>query len=81
MRLARGTNADEIGDVASEAATSLVDIERSCSVLKELFPRLREVKPDSTIFEDLLDGIAEEFRHIHFHIANTRLFNYVVERE
>lgn len=43
----------------------------------ELTP-LGTLAPDSTEFGEVLDDIAEEFRVIHYQIANTRLFNYVV---
>jgi hypothetical protein len=80
LRLAQPGNPDAIRDVATEAAHGLVDIQRSCEVLFErLVPRLSSLSPDSQDFEDLLDDIAEEYRHIHYHIANTRLFNYVVD--
>jgi hypothetical protein len=79
-RLAGPTGAGSIDDVATEAAAGLVDIHRSCKVLSnELLPKLRSLSPESSEFEDVLDDIAEEYRHVHYHIANTRLFNYVVE--
>jgi hypothetical protein len=80
MRLARTADGGGISDVASEAAHSLMDIQRSCDVLfKELLPKLRSLSPEGSEFEDALDDVAEEYRHIYYHIANTRLFNYVVE--
>jgi len=67
-------------EVAAEAAHSLADICQSSRVLcEDLMPRLNSILPESAEFEDLLDDIAEEYRHIFYHIVNTRLFNYVVE--
>lgn len=69
-------------EIASEAADGLLDIRKSAEVLfKELLPRLMSLPPDGADFEDVLDDIAEEYRHINYHITNTRLFNYVVPRE
>jgi len=77
-QLAKASNDPEaLRAVAGEAAHALVDIQRSCDVLcAQLVPKLTLVPPNSQDFEDVLDAIAEEFRHIHYHIVNTRLFNY-----
>lgn len=67
------------GEVGSEAAVGLLDVRKSAEVLfNELLPRLMSLPPEGADFEDVLDDIAEEYRHINYHIANTRLFNYVV---
>jgi hypothetical protein len=77
--LASGADPASVGEVASEAADSLVDIRRSAQVLcSELLPKLQSQQPDSADFDDTLDDIADELRHIHYHIVNTKLFNYVV---
>jgi hypothetical protein len=79
VRLGQAANAGGVEEVASEAADSLLDIRESAELLfKELLPRLVALPPEGADFEDVLDDIAEEYRHIHYHIANTRLFNYVV---
>jgi hypothetical protein len=68
-------------NLASEAADSLIDIRRSAELLSsELLPRLLTQQPESGEFDDILDDIAEELRHIHYHIANTKLFDYVVPK-
>lgn len=80
-RMARLAEASGVAveEIASEAAASLLDIESACVLLREqLMPRLRALSPDSPDFDDVLDDIAEEYRHISYHIMNTRLFNYVV---
>lgn len=66
-------------EIATEAADSLVDIRRSAEVLRtELLPRLFTQAPESDAFDDTLGDVAEELRHIHYHLVNTRLFNYLL---
>jgi hypothetical protein len=82
VKLARSTDPGSAEDVATEAAAGLMDIQRSSDVLfKELLPKLRSLSPEGRAFEDVLDDIAEEYRHINYHIANTRLFSYVVPKQ
>ena len=82
VRLGKGADAGSVGEVASEAAAALLDIRKSAEVLfKDLLPRLMSLPPEGAAFEDALDDIAEEYRHINYHITNTRLFNYVVPGE
>lgn len=67
--------------VAGEAADSLIDIRRSAELLiSDLLPKLNKQQPESEEFADTLDDIAEELRHIHYHIANTKLFDYVTSK-
>ena len=71
----------ELDEVASETATCIVDIESSCEVLRnELLPKLISLAPESPEFDDVLDDVAEEYRHISYHIATARLFKHVVTR-
>ena len=77
-----GGSPSDIEDIATEAASSLLQIQRACSVLyDELLPRLKQFRPESSEFADALDDIAEEYRLIHYQIVNTRVFNYVVPRD
>ena len=77
--LARAQPASSVEKVATDAADGLLDIEKSATVLfSDLVPRLRALPPESPEFEDVLYDIAEEYRHIYYHITNSRLFNYVV---
>lgn len=69
----------DVEDVATEAASALMQIQRACSVLGTLRASLDTLPPESPAFSDALDDIAEEYRLIHYQIANTRLFNYVVQ--
>lgn len=80
-KLARTAEGLSTEDIATEAAAGLIDIQRSADlVYTKLLPQLRSLQPESPEFEDLLDDIAEEYRHINYHIANTRLFGYVVPK-
>jgi hypothetical protein len=82
VKLGQAADAGSPVEVASEAAAGLFDIRSSTEVLfGELLPKLVSLSPESSDFEDVLDDIAEEYRHINYHIANTRLFSYVVPRE
>lgn len=67
-------------EIATEAADSLVDIRRSAELMTQLLPKLFSQGPESAAFDDTLDDIGEELRHIHYHIVNTKLFDYVVTR-
>ena len=78
-RLAEGAGEEGVLNVATEAATGLLDIRISSAALfDDLLPRLKELDPTSDEFDDVLDQIAEEYRHIYYHISNSRLFNYVI---
>lgn len=82
VRLGQAVDDRSAEDVAMEAATGLIDIRKSAEILfKELLPRLMSLPPEGADFEDVLDDVAEEYRHIYYHIANTVLFSYVVPKE
>lgn len=82
VRLAEMVAGGNLDEVATEAAASIVDIESSCATLsQDLLPKLRALAPESPQFDELLDDVAEEYRHISYHIANTRLFKHVVPDE
>jgi hypothetical protein len=69
----------DVEELATEAANTLIDIQRSTGVMyADVLPRLLATPPGTPEFDDLLDDIAEELRHIHYHIMNTKLFGYVV---
>lgn len=65
-------------DIATEAASALLQIDRACHVLSRLNAELIDLPPNSAEFASTLDDIAEEFRLLHYQIVNARLFNYVV---
>lgn len=68
-----------VEELATEAANTLIDIQQSTGVMYgDLLPKLLATPPGAPEFDDLLDDIAEELRHIHYHIMNTKLFGYVV---
>ncbi|MGH7625430.1 MAG: hypothetical protein ACREOJ_08945 [Gemmatimonadaceae bacterium] len=72
----KGVSAKE---VATEAADSLIDIRRSAEILAtKLLPQLFNQEPESDGFDDTLGDVAEELRHIHYHLMHTRLFSYIL---
>ena len=78
-RVAATGRPEDEQDVATEAAAGLLDVQRSTAVLfGELLPQLRAADPASSRFDEILDQIAEEYRHIHYHITKTRLFDYII---
>ena len=80
-RVVQANDGADVKDVASEAADGLLDIEGATRVLfNELLPRLESLEPGSPDIEGLLGDIGEEYRHIYYHIVNTKLFNYVVAK-
>ena len=79
IRMAAGATDADAEEVASEAADSLVDIRNSAELLRiQLVPKLLAMNPGGEECDEVLDYIAEELRHIHYHILNTKLFSYIV---
>ena len=75
----RGKSADA---EAWQIATALSDIRESTHRLfSDLVPRLLEASPTDDAADDLLNEIGEEYRHILYHILDTKLFDYIVPRE
>ncbi len=71
----RGANPDE---EAWQVATALSDIEESTARLfGELVPKLLTVSPESDEADTVLNDVGEEYRHILYHIRDTKLFSYV----
>lgn len=67
---------------AWQIATALSDIEESMNKLfSELVPKLLNSAPEGEAAADLLIDIGEEYRHILYHILDTRLFGYVVPQK
>jgi hypothetical protein len=59
-------------------AHSFVDIEETCSkLLNELLPKLIQDDLNETEINDLLLDIGEEFRHILYHIEDSKFYNYL----
>lgn len=72
----QGVSAKEI---ATEAADSLIDIRHAAEILStKLLPQLFDQEPESDAFDDTLGEVAEELRHIHYHLMHTRLFSYIL---
>jgi len=78
-RYASTSDAPSVDEIAAEAADSLIDICKSANVLCSLLPRLAKLDAKGAEFDDVLDDIAEELRHIHYHVVNTYLFRHVIQ--
>lgn len=64
---------------AWQIATALSDIQESTNRLfGELIPKLLNSAPDGATAADALNDIGEEYRHILYHILDTKLFGYVI---
>lgn len=70
------------GSVDAEAwqiATALSDVEESANkIFSELLPNLLSLAPESDAANDLLHEVGEEYRHILYHILDTKIFSYIV---
>lgn len=76
---ARQRGSTKVDEEAMQIATALLDIrEASRHLFDELVPRLLEVAPESPAAEELLHSIGEEYRHILYHIMDTKMFGYIV---
>ncbi len=59
-------------------AGDLVDIEKSLLVLSnDLFPQLLKDGVNPQELKDVLLDIGEEFRHIAYHIGNSKFYKYL----
>ena len=72
----RRSGIDSVRDAAWEVATGLADIQEASARLADLIDRLLTADPPE--IEDLLHQVGEEYRHVLYHIMNTKFFNYVV---
>ena len=81
------SSAERHGSSSAEAeawqiATGLADTEESANELfGTLVPRLLNVVPESEEANDLVNEIGEAYRHILYHILDTKMFGYVVPRK
>jgi hypothetical protein len=79
-KIARVVGRDDLGDEAWAIATGLKDIQESCSrIFQQIVPGLLTTDPRSSEAEALLYDLGEHYRHIHYHITETRFFGYVKE--
>ena len=63
---------------AMQIATALLDIEESANALfGSLVPKLLVADPAGSEADDLLQAIGEEYRHILYHIRDTKMFDYI----
>lgn len=64
---------------AWQIATALSDIEESMTkIFGELVPQLFATAAESEAANDLLHDIGEEYRHILYHILDTKIFSYIL---
>jgi hypothetical protein len=72
----RGRGSD---DEAMQIATALGDIQESANELfADLVPRLLKADPNSQDAADLLQDIGDAYRHMLYHILDTKMFDYIV---
>jgi hypothetical protein len=63
---------------AAQIATALLDIEESANALfGKLVPKLLVADPVGSEADDLLHEIGEEYRHMLYHIRDTKMFDYI----
>jgi hypothetical protein len=75
----QGTSIEE---EAWQIATALSDVEESAQELfGTLVPRLLNAAPDGEETNDIVNEIGEAYRHILYHILDTKMFGYVVPRD
>jgi hypothetical protein len=65
-------------DEAWTISHNLIDLEESFkNITNELLPELLNVKLNDEKIEDILLDIGEEFRHILYHIKNSKYYEYL----
>lgn len=79
VNFARRQSGTSLDEQAWQVATSLADIQQSTERLYgELVPKLLGEELPREEAEDVLNEIGEEYRHILYHIQDTKLFGYIV---
>lgn len=69
---------DENGEEADRIAHSLIDIKDSFKDIYEKYvPLLENGNLNESKIDDVLLDIGEEFRHILYHIADMKYYNYL----
>lgn len=63
--------------VASEAAHGLLDVREAAARLTDLIPELLSQELTAEELPELLDQLAEELRHLYYHINDMELFEHV----
>ena len=65
---------------ADTLANAFIDIEESMvTIIREQIPKLYLHNLNSSEVDELLSAIGEEFRHILYHINDTKLYNHLME--
>lgn len=69
-------------DDAWTLAHDFSDLEKSfTTILDELMPKLLDGDLSAAELDDVLLDIGEEFRHIIYHISNSKYFSYLAPQE
>ena len=77
-KIARVVGRDDLGDEAWAIATGLKDVSECCSrIFGQIVPKLLMTDPRSPEAEALLYSLGEEYRHMHYHITESRFFAYI----
>ncbi len=72
-------NGTSVSAESWQIATALCDIEDAANRLfRELLPRLLSSDSQDESVEDVLNDIGEEYRHILYHILDTKMYDYIV---
>lgn len=78
-KIAKFDSEDEPG--SSKLAYSLSEIEKSClAFYMKLLPRLKQMNEQDGI-EEILHEIGEEFRHILYHIEDSKYYSYLFSND
>ncbi len=79
QRAARERRGGTVDSKARQIATGLADIDGSAKELFDvLIPALLEADPSSAEADASLNDVGEAYRHILYHILDTKMFDYVV---
>jgi hypothetical protein len=68
-----------LDEESMQIATALADIEESAvDLFDNLVPRLFLLEPTSELADDVLNDVGDAYRHILYHILDTKLFVYIM---
>lgn len=71
-----------VDEEAWQVASALADVQQSTARLfGELVPGLLSAEPEGQEAAEILNEIGEEYRHILYHIRDTKLYGYLFANE
>ena len=77
-KIARVVGRDDLAEEAWAIATGLKDVRECCDrIFGQIVPALLATDPRSADAEALLYDLGEQYRHMLYHITQTRFFAYV----